>query len=307
MALRLIYQMFTKLLAWIMLRTRSDTTKDIEILVLRHELAVLHRRTPRPRKLVLSVAEARACARSGAAPAGQPASPRPSRPGRSNPQLYRLIKLRRLSEVEPPREAEPGQHCTRSSGAASFAARPVRSIPTPCREPQPGKPGEVADGQSVSGDDDEQDRALDGLVDHQPGHGHHGQAHGAKQAGLAADSGEEHQGDEHNGRGEHGGFDDQLPSHPLCGRCAGHLCPLAAVSGQWPRGERVGPPPPETCSVGHARPLGVRAELPQPGLRRLPGGATPLPARANLNQSGGQRTAKVSRSLASWTVASGTA
>ena len=49
MALRLIYQVFTKLLGWIVLRTRSDTTKDIEILVLRHQLAVLQRRTPRPR------------------------------------------------------------------------------------------------------------------------------------------------------------------------------------------------------------------------------------------------------------------
>ena len=49
MALRLIYQMFSKLLGWIVLRTRSDTTKDIEILVLRHQLAVLQRRTPRPR------------------------------------------------------------------------------------------------------------------------------------------------------------------------------------------------------------------------------------------------------------------
>ena len=49
MALRLIYQMFTKLLGWIVHRTRSDTTKDIEILVLRHQLAVLQRRTPRPR------------------------------------------------------------------------------------------------------------------------------------------------------------------------------------------------------------------------------------------------------------------
>ena len=49
MALKLIYQMFSKLLGWIVLRTRSDTTKDIEILVLRHQLAVLQRRTPRPR------------------------------------------------------------------------------------------------------------------------------------------------------------------------------------------------------------------------------------------------------------------
>jgi putative transposase len=31
------------------LRTRSDSTKEIEILVLRHQLAVLRRGTPRPR------------------------------------------------------------------------------------------------------------------------------------------------------------------------------------------------------------------------------------------------------------------
>src|SRR6187397_1682473 len=48
-ALRLIYQMFSKLLGWIVLRTRSDTTKEIEILVLRHQLAVLQRHAPRPR------------------------------------------------------------------------------------------------------------------------------------------------------------------------------------------------------------------------------------------------------------------
>jgi putative transposase len=49
MATKLIYQILLKLLSWIVLRARSDTTKEIEILVLRHQLAVLQRRTPRPR------------------------------------------------------------------------------------------------------------------------------------------------------------------------------------------------------------------------------------------------------------------
>ena len=49
MALRLIYLMFSKLLGWVVLCTRSDSTKEIEILVLRHQMAVLQRRTPHPR------------------------------------------------------------------------------------------------------------------------------------------------------------------------------------------------------------------------------------------------------------------
>src|SRR3954447_16894303 len=46
--MKLIYQVFTKLLSWMVLHARSDTANEIEILVLRHQLAVLQRRTPPP-------------------------------------------------------------------------------------------------------------------------------------------------------------------------------------------------------------------------------------------------------------------
>jgi hypothetical protein len=49
MAMKLIYQMLAKLPSWMVLHARSDTANEIEILVLRHQLAVLQRRTPRPR------------------------------------------------------------------------------------------------------------------------------------------------------------------------------------------------------------------------------------------------------------------
>ena len=49
MAPQLIYLAFSKLVSWLVLRTQSDTAKEIETLVLRHQLAVLRRRIPRPR------------------------------------------------------------------------------------------------------------------------------------------------------------------------------------------------------------------------------------------------------------------
>src|SRR3954453_17753641 len=41
--------MLTRLVAWMVLLTRSDSANQVEILVLRHQLAVLRRSTPRPR------------------------------------------------------------------------------------------------------------------------------------------------------------------------------------------------------------------------------------------------------------------
>jgi hypothetical protein len=47
--LRLLYRIFQQVLGLLVLMGRTAATKDVEILVLRHEVAVLRRTNPRPR------------------------------------------------------------------------------------------------------------------------------------------------------------------------------------------------------------------------------------------------------------------
>ena len=49
MAFRLAYLTLTRVLNWVALLARTDAAKDVEILVLRHEVAVLRRHNPRPK------------------------------------------------------------------------------------------------------------------------------------------------------------------------------------------------------------------------------------------------------------------
>jgi putative transposase len=48
-SLRLLYLIFLRLLTLLLLLGRSSASKDVELLVLRHEVTVLRRATPRPR------------------------------------------------------------------------------------------------------------------------------------------------------------------------------------------------------------------------------------------------------------------
>jgi putative transposase len=48
-SLRLLYLIFRQVLGLVLLLARTSAAKDVELLVLRHEVAILRRTNPRPR------------------------------------------------------------------------------------------------------------------------------------------------------------------------------------------------------------------------------------------------------------------
>jgi hypothetical protein len=99
---RLLYLIFIQLLGWLLLLGRTPASKDIELLVLRHEVAVLRRANPKPPGLGRPghVRRADPTATHGAA-----RSPPPDHSGLWVPRTPSRHATCRYSWISPPRRS----------------------------------------------------------------------------------------------------------------------------------------------------------------------------------------------------------
>jgi hypothetical protein len=98
-SLRLLYLIFERVLGFEVLLGRTAPSKDIELLVLRHEVAVLRRTNPTPR---LGLGRPSGLRRPDPATADEAAGPSPGHPGH-DPALAPLPRAPEVDLLEPAR------------------------------------------------------------------------------------------------------------------------------------------------------------------------------------------------------------
>jgi hypothetical protein len=146
-SLRLLYLIFDRLLGWLLLLGRTPASKDLELLVLRHEVAVLRRTNPTPHlnwadRAVFAALDPAATRGAARSPPGHPGhgpavAPPPGRQEVGLPESLWSPTHRRhdrcADRTDGPRESDLGLQA--NPGRTAQARAPRRRVDDP-QDPQ---------------------------------------------------------------------------------------------------------------------------------------------------------------------------